>query len=292
MTREVRPPCHIYGLLARDAPAGVLLRRGPTDWVQLVLWHVDSDTLEAGQWLHAGVYEGHSDLSPNGRLFLYHARKPETPERRQSSYTHAWTAISKPPYFTALALWPAGDGWDGGGYFVDDHTVWLCHASAHAHPKHRPRGLQVQNSREPERSLERSVRDGWDLVQRGQFSFERDAESRTTRGIPAIGTTEQPYIWQKYGPDRRYRLVTELYREPDFQVATLTYVADEAGGPPIPIEDVAWVDWDQRGRLVFARAGQLLVATQISPALEARVIADLNESRPARLAAPAWTMRW
>jgi len=49
-----------------------------------------------------------SDLSPDGQLFLYAARKAETPERRASDYTHKWTAISKPPYFTALALWPTG----------------------------------------------------------------------------------------------------------------------------------------------------------------------------------------
>ena len=29
-----------------------------------------------------------------------------------------WTAISRPPWFTALAVWPKGDSWGGGGLFV------------------------------------------------------------------------------------------------------------------------------------------------------------------------------
>ncbi|MEI4878442.1 hypothetical protein, partial [Klebsiella pneumoniae] len=89
--------------------------------------HTDTDTFEPGQWFHGRIYETLSDLSPNGELFLYLARKAQTPERERSEYTHKWTAITRPPYFTALALWPAGDSWDGGGYFVDDGTVWLCH---------------------------------------------------------------------------------------------------------------------------------------------------------------------
>jgi hypothetical protein len=39
----------------------------------------------------------------------------------------SWTAISKPPYLTALALWPKGDGWGGGGLFDSELMVQLNH---------------------------------------------------------------------------------------------------------------------------------------------------------------------
>ncbi len=36
-----------------------------------------------------------------------------------------WTAISTPPYFTALALWPAFGHWTGGGLFLTDHEILI-----------------------------------------------------------------------------------------------------------------------------------------------------------------------
>src|SRR5215469_609509 len=71
--------CRIVGLLAAATPRVVLLRRGPTKWVQLILWHTDTDTFEEGQWFHGRIYEARSDLSPDGTLFLYLARKDKTP---------------------------------------------------------------------------------------------------------------------------------------------------------------------------------------------------------------------
>jgi hypothetical protein len=36
-----------------------------------------------------------------------------------------WTAISKPPYFTALALWPSVGTWTGGGVFRSEREIVL-----------------------------------------------------------------------------------------------------------------------------------------------------------------------
>ena len=280
-----KPACRLSVLLARDAPRGVVLRRGPTDWVQLILWRTDTDTFEPGQWFHGRIYEGMSYLAPNGELFLYVARKAQTPEREQSAYTHKWTAISRPPYFTALALWPIGDAWDGGGYFEDDDTVWLCHASAHAHPDHRPRGLRVINTYERERFAECAVRDGWERVQEGRFSSERSS----FRGI-----TEQPAIWRKRQPGGHYILVTELYREPDFDTAALSYVteAEDNSASQTLVEGTTWIDWDHRGRLVFAREGQLYAAEAPFDLATAQLLADFNANTPGRIEAPAWARRW
>jgi hypothetical protein len=37
---------------------------------------------------------------------------------QDASYTYAWTAVSKPPWLTALGLCPKGNCWDGGGLFT------------------------------------------------------------------------------------------------------------------------------------------------------------------------------
>ena len=50
-------PCRLFVFLARDAPLGLVLRRGPSDWFRLSLWRTDTDALEHGQWLRGRVYE-------------------------------------------------------------------------------------------------------------------------------------------------------------------------------------------------------------------------------------------
>lgn len=39
-------PGRAFAIMAREAPRAVSLRRGPTDWVQLSLWHTDTDQME------------------------------------------------------------------------------------------------------------------------------------------------------------------------------------------------------------------------------------------------------
>src|SRR5262249_25498999 len=48
------------------------------------------------------IYERRCDLTPAGDRLVYFAASFRQP-------LHSWTAISRPPYLTALALWPKGD---------------------------------------------------------------------------------------------------------------------------------------------------------------------------------------
>jgi hypothetical protein len=43
--------CRLFVYLARRAPVAVALRRGPSDWARLSLWHTDTDRIEHGQWI-------------------------------------------------------------------------------------------------------------------------------------------------------------------------------------------------------------------------------------------------
>jgi hypothetical protein len=140
-----RPPCRLYFLLAREAPVGVLFRRGPSRWVQLIRWNTADDTFEPGQWFRGRIYEKRSDLSPDGRRLIYFAQKLSGRTLHEPEYTYAWTAISRPPYLTALALWPKGDCWNGGGLFETNTRVWLNHFAEQGQPhrRHQPRGLEI-----------------------------------------------------------------------------------------------------------------------------------------------------
>ncbi len=48
-------PCRLLFILARDANKAVIFRRGPTKWVQIILWDTARDTFEQGQWFHGRI---------------------------------------------------------------------------------------------------------------------------------------------------------------------------------------------------------------------------------------------
>lgn len=98
-----------------------ILRRGPSKWVRLLAWNTVDDTITPGSWFHGRIYENGCSVSPDGTLFAYFATKYDGPKTRGVDY--AWTAISKLPWLSALALWPRSDTWGGSAKFVDNQTL-------------------------------------------------------------------------------------------------------------------------------------------------------------------------
>ena len=66
-------PARIHVLLASHAPLGLVIRRGPSKHVATVLWNRSRDDFQLGQWLKERIYERRSDLSPDGKHFIYFA---------------------------------------------------------------------------------------------------------------------------------------------------------------------------------------------------------------------------
>ncbi len=139
-----KPPCRLDFVFAATASLAVILRRGPSRSVKMLLWHTNTDRFEDGEWWRGRVYEDKCGLSPDGRLFVYfgYRWKPRyIPEE-----VFAFTAVSRPPSFRAIALWPAGDTWGGGGHFADNKHLVLNYgegALPEPHPSYLPRGFQV-----------------------------------------------------------------------------------------------------------------------------------------------------
>ena len=280
----------LFMIFARQSPVAVIFRRGPSKWVQLIKWDTLTDTFEHGQWFHGRVYERRADLSPNGLLLIYFAQKKEERTLKDSEYTYAWTAVSKPPYLTALALWPKGDCWHGGGLFKDDITVVLNHKPevAKPHPKHVPHGIkvalkeQVRGEDDPLFS-ERLQRDGWERTQ--DWVTEH-------RGYPKMYHTVQPEIREKSNPSgsqllRLTRSIEILDYSEEFAVLP--------GGESVAvgIDRASWVDWDQQGRLVFARDGKVFAGhIDAEGHLVEDELMDLNSSKPEPMPPPEWAAKW
>lgn len=260
-------PCRLFCILARAAPAGVLFRRGPSNWVQLIKWNTKTDAFEHGQWFKGRIYERRCDLSPDGSLLIYFAQKLNQRTLSDPEYTFAWTAISKPPFLTALALWPKGDCWDGGGLFKDSKTVLLNHKpDAKPHPKHQPKGLKIILNAKAAGEDERLWRDDW--------------------------RTEQAGIWMKPNATGKFILTMKLdaidmtaFGGPFLLNFGLTRMGD---GKRSDLGRATWADWDHRGRLVLTKQGKLF-AGKVNDDLEVSFaeLADFNSAKPVELESPA-----
>ncbi|NKB29183.1 MAG: hypothetical protein GKR99_17155 [Rhodobacteraceae bacterium] len=112
----VKPLIRLHLFFATQNDRAVILRQGPSKTFRLILWHRDTDTFEDGQWLKHKVYAERCDLSPDGQHFIFFALNGDWSGEAMGSYT----ALSRPPYFTALSLFPEGDTWGGGGRFLSN----------------------------------------------------------------------------------------------------------------------------------------------------------------------------
>ncbi len=74
-----------------------------------------------------GSTERRCDLSSNGKHFIYFAMDGKWHSLSKGS----WSAISRAPYLKALAFFPKGDCWNGGGLFIGSDRYWVngdgCH---------------------------------------------------------------------------------------------------------------------------------------------------------------------
>ena len=108
--------------MAASAPAALVIVRGSSDWVHLVGWDTSHDTITPGAWFHGRIDAPRCDLSPDGRLLVCKLYKGN---RASTEYTDCGTAISRSPWLHALAVWPMGTTYGGGGRFVGEPSLVL-----------------------------------------------------------------------------------------------------------------------------------------------------------------------
>lgn len=285
-----KPKASLYVLRAKRADKAVIFRRGPSKSVQLINWNLKNDTFEAGQWLKGRVYERRCDLSPDGNLLIYFAATYKEPLR-------SWTAISKPPWFTALALWPKGDGWNGGGWFTGPYSIHLNHFQ----PESAPHPDFVKGCRKfpiashaSHRGEDATVwdwvleRDGWKHAQQGKWM-----DHGTIRGFSWKAAV--PDAWRK--PHSKLPFFLEMSIEgigkKDGPWYYINYwVVTKSGDPLLDLDRADWADWDRNGDVLFSRAGCLFRQKFKSGLPQPEVkLADFNDNKFQAFRAPASAMK-
>lgn len=251
--------------------------------MQLISWDTAKNTFQSGQWFHGRIYEKRCDLSPNGEKLIYFAAKHYV-ATRTTTPSNTWTAISKPPYLTAIEFWP-GDNSTlcGGGLFESDKRVVInayrgeSKALPLFHLLFRLKVISKQLSVGDEMYSTRLARDGW--------TFDRDVSPaslhRTNYGVRC-----------KVNQAESLALLATTTRGKSVEHEAYE-VIDLKAGQRTPLKNVRWADWDQHGRFVFARRGCIFTARyDESNRLQVVQLADFNDATFARLEAPDEAKVW
>lgn len=307
MSSASLPPCRLFVMLARDAPLGVIFRRGPSNWTQVIRWNTDDDSFEYGSWIRGKIFVGRSDISPDGTKLLYFATKYTN---RDLEFPTAYTALSRSPWLTALSAWPNGDTHYGGGLFESDSKIWVNQCIWYC-------GQLTDNSTLPPdfevdyenalldanyHELLRLERSGWKPIEPypwGSIPALRIQTDGTVKSeptdpncpmhIPAFIRT----VHEKSNVGGKYTLVLASTYE-HYAPNTQTFAwRNNHRKTTIPLEGATWADWDKRGRLLYAQQGKLFVVdTGYAHEIRAQELAEFNALRPRRTKSPDWARAW
>jgi hypothetical protein len=301
---KTRRPARVEAIIARDAPLAVILRRGPTRLVRMLRWNLRKDTIAGGQWINARVPARCVDVSPSGDLVACFVAS-----YRQGPGT--WTTISRPPYFTALAVWPKGDTWGGGGLFVSDRRLLLDHDRQVKYGVDQfallpdfalPKRFRVEEYREhtpPRHDIEhpRMALSGWRVIQPALGRMEPNADLHYPYDPPEImaRTLDDPkhprFQLRRFvlgHSPRQWRAAHRMMRAEVHDLKVQTHH---------DIGFVGWVDADHNGDVLWSRQGRLFrlagsTRQGMKVDAEPKLVADLNAMTFEAIEAPKSALKW
>lgn len=282
MTDPQRP--RIFCIPALRAPIAAVIRRGPSAWFQLGRWDLLKTGYEAGGWLKASLYPQRCDLSPDGRWFCYVALKGSA----RWNVGRTFVAVSRLPWFTALAAWTTDGTWTRGVHFVEDTGVWqvgepdegnitacrgvfgVAVSTATTFAVERRRGWS-----EAPGAPAKSRDDMWDLRRAGQLRMERVRPGSAGEVRLRVHGEFAAFRSGSAGPagQTSYELVRD---------ASTT-----------PLQDAQWADWHYDGRLLVATTdGRLQIREYSRGALPVAWEFDLRPFSPDPSPPPPDALRW
>jgi hypothetical protein len=276
----------LFGIVATRAPIVAVLRRGPSDWSQVLRWDVAAGTLQRGSWIRANLYPQRCDLSPDGRWLAYFTLR----QRSTWAAGPTYIAISRLPWLTALAAWGTCGTWTRGVHFVERPRTWEVGepADGDAVPLRqryrlglaltRPRAFAVETRRgwaeTPDSPPYEPERDFWDERRAGLLTM---AKARPGADDGILLTAGGRYAAHRSGQaswvEARYAI--------------------EDGAGPRALPGVQWADWAHDGRLLVATTdGQLQVRDAPWDATAVHWSVDLAGDVPTPAEPPAIARRW
>lgn len=273
MAQPPKPFARLYVLFARDAPIGVIFRRGPSKQFRLILWHTDTDIFELGQWYKGRIDTSSISLSPDGRLLAY-AITDYSARAENSEVGPGWIAVSRPPYLTAVGLWSTRNPYYGGTYFLSNHELLVAGTSAIRRPP--PDWLAVREIADYSDGVFR-----WNVRTTTSCAWEWQS-----RGWDLSANHE----WiEKPVHDPRWGLE---YHRGRYAWERVPMLREKAEGTLHALA-AEQAEIDPAGRLILVRKGKLFAAAVADDmTLIERELADFNDMVFEPIPPPDWATKW
>jgi hypothetical protein len=271
-------PARLHVLVARNGNNAIVIRRGPSKQVCTFEWNRKTNAFTQGQWLKkARIFERRSDISANGKYWIYFALDG----RWNSKTKGSWTAIAKTPWLKAITLYAKGDGWNGGGLFSYDNVYWLN--DGYGHKKIHQSNLVKRNCEYTPKSnyggecpyvyYNRLQRDGWNLVE-----------------TIKLGKWREKVVFERE-MSRGWLLRKNCHEQVGSPIGKGCYWDEHElinkNGEVVSQPDWEWAEWID-GSIIFAEFGKLyqLNIINTSELKEAKLLHDFNDYKFKKLSAP------
>ncbi|MEP7288510.1 MAG: hypothetical protein ABI947_22385 [Chloroflexota bacterium] len=280
-------PCRLFVILASEASKAVIFRRGPHLWTQIILWDTKTDSFTEGQWFKGTLYQKRCDLSPDGSKMIYFAAKHYKARFRDAErLLTTWTAVSRPPYLTALAITKTIGTYDGGGYFGDNNTIYINQGRYAPDKDNVPPVVVEKLNVSQDVEFKPIAPDGHFFYEEGLYDL-----LLKRRGWQA-DLNKDPIQWRKDNPNHTYSLfMTSISGFGNNEICQFS-LKNHLNNVEFTINCNEWADWDQQGRLVYTHEGKLFLGQIWKDQIESVQLADFNPNKLRLIESPAWAKTW
>lgn len=302
----------IFFIKAREANKAVIFRHGPTKWIRMVIWNLDDDSFETGQWINKKVQVRRCDISPSGNYLIYLIDNDDYLPNR----TIGRTIISRPPYWTALAAWEHDSTLfgTGGGLFDNENKVVLnfynpvdplpdlpIPASVNIATAKVGNDYNVWKGQINTLLDHRLQREGWTEI--ADDDFVAAETSRITQRTPNPFWAERqpaslepivPKLWKKAITNSTSLLKISFYHSEHRKNFDLFYIAKK--DKKTKLEGIKWADTDDNKRIIATKEGRLYASKVLGDGsvdyANLELVLDLNSQEPKRILTPENMKHW
>ena len=130
-------PPRLTVLLASRSTQAIVICRHTSKRTVVIGWDRKTDEFEVGQWFKGKIYPYNSDISPDGKYWIYFAMSGSArmyaflDKAYPGALDFYYTVLAKVPYLKALDFYPRYNNWHsthGGGLFLSNRKYLVSHS--------------------------------------------------------------------------------------------------------------------------------------------------------------------
>ncbi|WP_146185934.1 hypothetical protein [Flavobacterium album] len=278
----------------------------------MLIWNLDNDSIEPGQWIDKKIQVRRCDISPTGTYLIYLIDH----EEYQPSRIITRTVISRPPYWMDLAAWEHENTLfgTGGGLFDDENTIVLnvnnpveplsglpIPASVKIATVKTGNDYNVWKGQINTLLDHRLQREGWAEISDDKF-VAAETSGITHRNPNPIWAELQhaslelivPKLWKKAITNSTSLLRISFYHSEHRKNFDFFYIAKK--DKKTKLKGIKWADTDNNNRIIATKEGRLYASKVLGDGsvdyANLELILDLNPQQPKRILTPESMKQW